>query len=256
MTVQLVGELRPVGLGCCEVQIRNSVSRASRLCLRVALSCLLVAGNLLAGEVNHIPDFETEVQPILAARGCSTGACHGKQGGKNGFQLSLFGFDHDFDYASLTQQGRGRRISVAAPEQSLLLQKATAVLPHGGGVRFQHDDPHYELLRDWVRAGAPRFGSRPVKLTGIQLAPDELIMAPGSQAGLRVTATFSDGSRRDVTDLTAFSSNEAAVAAVDGNAMVTASPLAGEAAIMARFMDQIETCNVLLPRVDAVESSY
>ena len=37
--------------------------------------------------------FELQVQPILAARGCSVGACHGKARGQNGFQLSLLGFE-------------------------------------------------------------------------------------------------------------------------------------------------------------------
>src|SRR5581483_11383567 len=72
--------------------------------------------------------FELDVMPILTAKGCNQGACHGKARGQNGFQLSLLGFDADFDYAALTQQARGRRVFLAAPERSLLLQKATASL--------------------------------------------------------------------------------------------------------------------------------
>src|SRR5882724_5379034 len=81
--------------------------------------------------------FELDVLPILTARGCNQGACHGKSRGQNGFQLSLLAFDPDFDYAALTQQARGRRVFPAAPERSLLLQKASATLPHGGGVRLE-----------------------------------------------------------------------------------------------------------------------
>src|SRR5262245_66697273 len=81
--------------------------------------------------------FELDVLPILTAKGCNQGACHGKSRGQNGFQLSLLGFDPDFDYAALTQQARGRRVFLAAPERSLLLQKATAALAHGGGVRLE-----------------------------------------------------------------------------------------------------------------------
>src|SRR5205823_14276776 len=80
--------------------------------------------------------FELDVMPILTARGCNQGACHGKARGQNGFQLSLLGFDPDFDYAALTQQARGRRVFPAAAERSLMLQKATAALPHGGGLRI------------------------------------------------------------------------------------------------------------------------
>src|SRR6187551_1136588 len=84
-----------------------------------------------------IPSFELDVLPILTARGCNQGACHGKSRGQNGFQLSLLGFDSDFDYAALTQQARGRRVFPAAPERSLMLLRGTATLAHGGGVRLE-----------------------------------------------------------------------------------------------------------------------
>src|SRR5687767_3602698 len=74
--------------------------------------------------------FELDVMRILTAKGCNQGACHGKARGQNGFQLSLLGFDPDFDFAALTQQARGRRVFPAAPERSLVLQKATASLAH------------------------------------------------------------------------------------------------------------------------------
>src|SRR5215831_18784447 len=100
--------------------------------------------------------FELDVQPILTARGCNQGACHGKSRGQNGFQLSLLAFDPDFDFAALTQQARGRRVFPAAPERSLLLQKATAALPHGGGVRIEPGSPEHDLVLQWISAGAPR----------------------------------------------------------------------------------------------------
>src|SRR5262245_38028541 len=94
------------------------------------------ADDAAAGNARPV-SFELDIQPILTARGCNQGACHGKSRGQNGFQLSLLAFDPDFDYAALTQQARGRRIFPAAPERSLLLEKATAMLPHGGGVRLE-----------------------------------------------------------------------------------------------------------------------
>ena len=93
---------------------------------------------------------------ILTARGCIQGACHGKARGQNGFQLSLLAFDPDFDHAALTQQARGRRVFPAAAERSLVLLKATANLPHGGGVRLEPDSADYEVLRNWIAQGAPR----------------------------------------------------------------------------------------------------
>src|SRR3954466_3969841 len=81
--------------------------------------------------------FERDIVPILTRAGCNAGACHGKARGQNGFQLSLVGFAPDFDYAAITQEARGRRVFPAAPEQSLLLQKPTAQVPHGGGRRLE-----------------------------------------------------------------------------------------------------------------------
>src|SRR6476620_4477017 len=111
--------------------------------------------------------FELDVMPILTARGCNQGACHGKSRGQNGFQLSLLGFDPDFDYAALTQQARGRRVFIAAPERSLLLQKATATLPHGGGVRLEPGSADYEVVLKWIAAGAPRRVENEPKLVSV-----------------------------------------------------------------------------------------
>ncbi len=201
------------------------------------------------------PDFATEVQPILAAAGCSTGPCHGKQGGQNGFQLSLLGFDDDFDYDAIAKQSRARRVSFASPKNSLLITKATASRPHGGGKRFDDQHPFYEKLLDWLESGAPRTGPDATSLESISIEPKELFLAPNQTHRLVVTATFADRSRRDVTHLTAFSSNESAVAAVEDQAIVRAGPIAGEAAIMARFMGQIGVCQVFLPRPDQVDAS-
>ena len=201
------------------------------------------------------PDFETDVQAILASVGCSAGACHGKQGGQNGFQLSLLGFDSDFDHASITKHARGRRISHSTPTESLLLKKATAEVPHGGGRKLEVGDPHYRRLLRWIEGGAPRETKDSTSLTSIRLWPPELVMKPNSKHRVVVLAEFSDGSRRDVTHLTAFSSNESAVASVK-EATITAGPIPGEATIMARFLDQITTCGVLIPRVDSVPDEH
>ncbi len=239
--VSSTGQITPVGngQGTVEVSLQSYFARVTVDVIDVGES--------------PTPDFETDIQPILATRGCSTGACHGKQGGQNGFQLSLLGFDSDFDHAAITKEARGRRVFAAAPENSLLLKKATAEVPHGGGSRFRRGAAHYEALLNWIQSGSPRQGDRPVKLEQITVNPSELIMAPDSKHRLVVTATFSDGSRRDVTSLTALSSNESAIAAVGEQASIAAGPIAGEAAIMARFMDQIATCRVLLPRREAID---
>ena len=234
-------------------QVRAIANGQGKIRVAVGQNSADVAFEVVHVGSRPVPDFETDIQPILASSGCSTGACHGKQGGKNGFQLSLLGFDSDFDHAAITKQARGRRIFPAAPELSLLLRKATASVPHGGGRRFGGSDASYHALRDWIENDAPRRSEIPRRLLDVSVEPAELILAPRATHRLVATATFSDGCRRDVTGLTAFSSNESVVADVNDHAVVTAGPIAGEAAIMARFMDQIAVCRVLLPRVDAID---
>ncbi|MDA1050171.1 MAG: DUF1549 and DUF1553 domain-containing protein [Planctomycetota bacterium] len=191
--------------------------------------------------------FELQVQPIMAARGCSTGACHGKQRGQNGFQLSLLGFDPEFDYAALTMNARGRRVFPAAPDQSLLLLKATGQAPHGGGQRFKVESDEYRILRAWIVAGLPRRVADEPKLTAVTAAPTEQFMKPGETLQLQVTAHYSDGSTEDVTRMAMFQSNESAIVAVDDDGLIEAGPIPGEASIMARYMNVIATCNVAIP---------
>ena len=97
--------------------------------------------------------FVHDVLPSLTRQGCNAGACHGKASGQNGFKLSLLGFDPEFDHLAITREAGGRRILRAIPEQSLLLQKATARVPHGGGRRIDPAGPFYETLRRWIVAG-------------------------------------------------------------------------------------------------------
>ena len=191
--------------------------------------------------------FELQVQPIMAARGCSTGACHGKQRGQNGFQLSLLGFDPEFDYAALTMNARGRRVFPAAPDESLLLLKATGKAPHGGGQRFTTDSAEYQILRDWIVAGLPRRLPDEPTLTAVTVSPTERFMKPSETLQLQVTAHYSDDSSEDVTQMAMFQSNESAIVGVDEDGLIEAGPIPGEASIMARYMNVIATCNVAIP---------
>ncbi|MBL9124681.1 MAG: DUF1549 domain-containing protein, partial [Planctomycetaceae bacterium] len=191
--------------------------------------------------------FELDVQPILSRAGCNSGACHGKARGQNGFALSLLGFDAEFDYAAIVKDARGRRLFPAAAERSLLLQKATGAVPHGGGARIRWQGPEFETVRQWIAQGMPRAGADDPQLERIILAPDEHVLAAGATEQLVVTAHYSDGSTRDVTALTNFASNEAVIVAVDEAGRVTAGKLPGEASIMARYMGSIATWNTAIP---------
>lgn len=192
--------------------------------------------------------FELDVQPILAATGCNTGPCHGKQRGQNGFQLSLLGFDSDFDHDAVVREGRGRRIFPAAPEQSLLLLKATAVLPHGGGKRFDVDSDQHRLLVEWIRQGATRRLTDEPTLEHVELLQDKFVLAPSEEGSLSVLAHYSDGSQRDVTALATYLANESTVVAVDDLGQLKAGTLPGETAVMARYMNHICVADVVIPQ--------
>ena len=203
--------------------------------------------------------FESDVQPLLTRLGCNAGACHGKSRGQNGFALSLLGFDSDFDYAALVSEARGRRVFAAAPEDSLLLRKASAQHPHGGGKRFDVGSPPYETVRHWIQAGMPRTPADAPKLVRVVTEPASHSLAPKQQVPLRVIAEYSDGHRRDVTDASAFQSNDRTIAAIAsaGDGIVQAGPVPGEAAIMVRYMNHIAVCAVTIPLPGTVaESAY
>lgn len=200
--------------------------------------------------------FELDVQPILSAHGCNAGACHGKQRGQNGFQLSLLGFDSDFDYDAIARQARGRRLTIRAPEASLLIQKATGALPHGGGQKIAVDSAAYQTLNAWIRQGAPRRVADEPSVTAVELAETEFLLKPAEVAPLSVVAHYSDGSKRDVTSLTGYLSNDAAIVSVDDSGVLTAGPIPGETAVMARYMNHIRVANVSIPRTATLPTGY
>lgn len=200
--------------------------------------------------------FSLDIQPILTSKGCNAGACHGKQRGQNGFQLSLLGFDNDYDYAALTREGRGRRIFPAMPERSLLVQKATGEIPHGGGRRIEPEsDEHLTLVR-WIREGAARQIPNEPVLERIELNQSQTRIQPRQNSQLNVLAFYSDGTKRDVTAQSAFQSNESGVASVDEAGNIRAGDLPGETAIMARYLQHIAVCSVLIPLPGEVDAAF
>ncbi|MBL8724482.1 MAG: DUF1553 domain-containing protein [Planctomycetes bacterium] len=179
--------------------------------------------------------FRNEVVPILTRSGCNAGSCHGAAVGKEGFGLSLFGYHPERDHLALTRELRSRRIHPEAPEQSLLLLKATAAVPHKGNQRFTVDSPRYRDLRDWIAAGAPDDGKVAPALVGIELLPAAAVLVgPGQPLHLQVRARYADGSDRDVTELALWSSSNELSAAVSATGRVE-SQQAGEACVLARF---------------------
>lgn len=203
--------------------------------------------------IRRTVSFENEVIPVLTKAGCNSGGCHGKASGQNGFKLSVFGFDPRGDFDALIKETRGRRVFAAAPKQSLLLRKATGQIPHGGGIRLTADSNDYATLRTWIAQGAPPRSDAEIRIRGIDVWPAERSIAANASQQLIVTATFSDGSRRDVTSHAEFSSNAEAIAAVDETGLIRASEVPGEAAIMVRYMGQVAVNRVIRPQTIATE---
>ncbi|SPE51578.1 conserved exported hypothetical protein [Verrucomicrobia bacterium] len=179
--------------------------------------------------------FKRDVMPVFMKAGCNTGSCHGTSRGKDGFHLSLFGFDPDGDYFRLTREQIGRRINLATPEESLIVQKGLGAVQHTGGVRFGTNSALYRTLVNWLVAGAPTDPTNTVCLTGIEIFPKSAVLL-GPNAGQRfvVRAHYSDSTERDVTPLTVFLSNNDSTARVSEGGVVTAGQR-GEAFIQARF---------------------
>ena len=98
--------------------------------------------------------FQLDVMPVFMRGGCNTGSCHGAARGKDGFRLSLFGFDPQGDYYRLTREIGVRRINLASPADSLLIEKVTGAVPHTGGKRFAADSEYCQTLLRWLEGGA------------------------------------------------------------------------------------------------------
>jgi hypothetical protein len=189
--------------------------------------------------------FLHDVLPILTREGCNSGACHGTPSGKNGFRLSLRGYDPSLDYQSLTRDAEGRRINLLEPEGSLLLLKASGQMPHGGGRRFDPHSLYFNILRRWVAQGALDDSSRAPRLTKLEIIPSrQILIEPRRDLQLLVQAHYGDGSVRDVTKLARFSLNDEAVARVTTLGKVERLAK-GEVAVSAEYMSQMATASVI-----------
>ena len=191
--------------------------------------------------------FANEVVPIFTRLGCNSGGCHGKSGGQNGFQLSLLGFEPQEDYEYLTREARGRRLFLAAPEQSLLLRKATGAVAHGGGNKLKLGSPAYRVLRRWIAQGTPFGGPKDPVVARIEVLPRERLLDVGGTQQLTVVAHFTDGATRDITRLTQFEANDAELVEVSETGLVTAKQLTGSAAIMTRFQTKVDVFRLTIP---------
>lgn len=194
----------------------------------------------------HVWNFRNQVQSILTKAGCNGGACHGAVAGKNGFKLSLRGYDPPADYDALTRQARGRRIVPHDPGRSLLLTKPTGVIPHKGGLRFAEDSLEYRVLAEWIAAGHPGPSSDDARIDRLEILPPTVQLHPGDEQQFLVLAHFNDGHVEDVTRWAKFTSTNFAVAQVDDTGFVKVTGR-GEGSIAAWYLAQNVMATVTSP---------
>ena len=207
--------------------------------LSVAAGFLGVAAASLVADVTHSAGsgqaeqprvtFLRDVAPILNKAGCTAGACHGAAKGKNGFKLSLRGYDPQFDYEALLYDLAGRRFNRADPGKSLMLAKPSQEVAHGGGRRFAKDSDYYKTIYNWIAQGVPYGDPAKDTVAELRAEPKEIFMTkPGETASLKVVVRYQDDQTRDVTRETTIESNVPDVARVESDTSVDMSVIRGE----------------------------
>jgi hypothetical protein len=179
--------------------------------------------------------FKLDIMPIFMKSGCNSGSCHGAARGKDGFRLSLFGYDAAGDHYRICRELPGRRIDLAVPEASLLFEKSVGAVPHTGGKQFDPDSERAQLILEWLRNGVPEDPADVPSCTSIDIYPKQAVLdGEGATQRVTVLGTYSDGTVRDVTTLALFLTSNETSAAISPEGIVTAGAR-GEAYVMARF---------------------
>ena len=216
--------------------------------MAIGLFSTLACTSVLGQENPTSVSFVNDVVPLLTKAGCNAGVCHAKAGnGQNGFRLSLLGFEPKEDFEYLVKDSRGRRLSLADPESSLLLLKSTARMPHGGGARIENPSAEYSVLLNWIRQGASYDAETAPQLVSVETQPTRASVKPGAQQQLKVIASYSDKRQRDVTSTALFESNDSAMADVSAKGLVTIHDLPGKVAVMVRYQSKVSVFNAAVP---------
>ena len=206
-----------------------------------------VEGTELARPIN----FNNQIEPVLTKLGCNSGGCHGKIQGQNGFRLSLLGFEPELDYMTLVKESRGRRLFPASPDQSLFLQKAAGVVPHGGGRKTEVGSEEYKLLRRWIASGMPYGQPTDPTITKVAVLPESRVIDRQGRQQLAIYAHYSDGTIEDVTRRAQYESNETEVATVNEAGLVQTLSQTGQSAVMVRFSGVVTVFRAMVPRPGA-----
>lgn len=190
--------------------------------------------------------FRNHVEPVLAKRGCNSGACHGALAGKGGFRLSLRGYDPSADHFNIVKLDGGRRVELADPGRSLILAKPQGAIPHKGGIRFTPDSRDYRILAEWIAAGATAPGVEEHRVASLEVSPERSLHTLGESQPIIVRAQFDDGQLEDVTHWVKWSSTDEAVCRVDDDGIASiVGP--GEGAVVAWYASKIAIARITVP---------
>jgi hypothetical protein len=216
--------------------------------IKASLGTLSANAKVTARDIEQTPQwsFRNHVIPVLTKAGCNMGACHGAAAGKNGFKLTLRGYDPEADYKVLTREAIGRRISTQDPGRSVVLLKPTLLIPHAGGRRFGTESLEYKVIAEWISEGTKPPSEADRRIEKISVEPRSLKLRPGSKQQLLVTAHFNDGSREDVTGWVRFESTNAGTASVDERGWVELKG-AGEAGITTMYLSKVDVASMVVP---------
>ncbi len=190
--------------------------------------------------------FRTHVRAVMTKTGCNSGPCHGAGAGQNYFKLTLRGYAPEVDYDALTRQASGRRLSLLTPSQSLMLLKPTLAVAHGGGKRFGSSSLEYQILSQWIAAGAPGPRDGDLRVERLEILPTRATLEPGAEHQLLVRGGFSDGHVEDLTQWAKYSSSDAGVATVTPEGLVRVTGH-GETTIAVWCLDNVASTRITVP---------
>lgn len=224
----------------------NRFRKVTSWAVWAAVASLATVG--MGAEAKRPLSFVNDVVPILTKAGCNAGACHAKAiTGQRGFRLSVLGFEPEEDYEAIVKQGKGRRVFPPAPEESLLLTKGAATVPHGGGKKLDPKSEAYQTLVRWIEEGMPYVADKEAKITSIEVEPKRLTMKVKAEQQLKVLAHYSDGSTRDVTKLSLFEANDRSMATAGDEGLVTTLDIPGNVSVMVRYAGLVSVFSVSIP---------
>jgi len=230
-------QVEGIGVSICNTGIvRGHANGSTDIRFSIGGQKIAITVDVIGLEKDTSLTWSKDVNPAIAKMGCNAGACHGSKDGKNGFKLSLRGYDPIYDVRAFTDDIASRRVNLASPDDSLMLLKATSAVPHEGGQLTTLQDDYYKIVRSWIAKGA-KLEEKITKVTKIDVFPlNPVVQNIGSMQQMRVVATFPNGETRDVTTEAVVSSGNGEVAeTVNGYPALVKVIRRGEAPILVRY---------------------